>query len=149
MLDERNFDWRRPPRSFEDIRNGTAFRGAGQRFRLDASPGSEVNRYLMSFQEPYLFDSPISLSLAGSFFDRRFRDWDEERLGGRVGLGYQWVENDLSANVSYRGEGVKISDAPGAVDILDPVDPNIIIDPGNENLKEVIGSNDLHGFRSQ
>ncbi len=155
VLDERNFDWRRPPRSFEDIRNGTAFRGAGQRLRIDASPGSEVNRYLMSFQEPYLFDSPIALSLAGSFFDRRFRDWDEERLGGRVGLGYQWVEKDLSANISYRGEGVKITDAAGAFDILDPADPVLtpgippgtIVVPANENVEEVLGSNDLHGFR--
>ena len=82
VLDERNFDWRRwPTNGFEDLRNGTAFRGASQRFRIDASPGSEVNRYLVSFTEPYLFDSRVSLSLAGSFFDRRFRDWDEERIG--------------------------------------------------------------------
>lgn len=137
VLDERNFDWRRPPRSFEDIRNGTAFRGAGQRFRIDASPGSEVNRYLMSFQEPYLFDSPISLSLAGSFFDRRFRDWDEERLGGRVGLGYQWVEKDLSANLSYRGENVSITDAPAAAPGPDQI----------TELADVLGTNSLHGFK--
>lgn len=136
VLDERNFDWRRPPRSFEDFRNGTAWRGAGQRFRIDASPGSEVNRYLMSFQEPYLFDSPISLSLAGSFFDRRFRDWDEERLGGRVGFGYQWVERDLSANISYRGENVTITDAPAASAV-----------PPLDDLVEVLGTNSLHGFK--
>ncbi|NOY28766.1 MAG: BamA/TamA family outer membrane protein, partial [Planctomycetes bacterium] len=81
VLDERNFDWRRPPRSWEDVRNGTAFRGAGQSFRINASPGSIVNRYLISFTEPYLFDSPISFSLSGSLFDRRYRDWDEQRLG--------------------------------------------------------------------
>jgi len=133
VLDERNFDWRRPPRSFEDLRNGTAFRGAGQRFRIDASPGSQVNRYLASFQEPYLLDTPISLGLSGSFFDRRFRDWDEQRIGGRVSLGYQWVEKDLSANVAYRGESVNISNAPNAVSVPD--------------LAEVLGSNSLHGFR--
>lgn len=133
VLDERNFDWRRPPRSWEDLRNGTAFRGAGQRFRIDASPGSEVNRYLMSFQEPYLFDSPITLGLSGSYFDRRFRDWDEERLGGRISLGYQWVEKDLSANVSYRGEKVTITDAPNAGTVPE--------------LAEVLGGNSLHGFK--
>lgn len=132
VLDERNFDWRRPPRSWEDIRNGTALRGAGQRFRIDASPGSEVNRYLASFQEPYLFDSPISLGLSGSYFDRRFRDWDEQRLGGRVSLGWQWVEHDLSAALSYRGENVNVSDVrPGA-----PPD-----------LTSLAGDNQLHGFR--
>ncbi len=133
ILDERNFDWRRPPRSFEDVRNGIAFRGAGQRFRINASPGSEVNRYLMSFQEPYLFDSPISLGLSGSYFDRRFRDWDEQRLGGRILTGYQWVERDLSMALSYRGESVKISNAPNAG--LVPA------------LAEVLGDNVLHGFK--
>jgi len=132
VLDERNFNIRRPPRSWEDVRNGTAFRGAGQRFRIDASPGSRVNRYLMSFSEPYLFDSPISLGLSGSFFDRRFRDWDEQRLGGRVSLGYQWVEHDLSANISYRGESVNIRNASA---------------PAQPDLAEVLGSNALHGFR--
>jgi len=132
VLDERNFDWRRPPRSFEDIRNGTAWRGAGQRFRLNASPGSRVNRYLASFQEPYLFDSPISLGLSGSFFDRRFRDWDEQRLGGRISLGYQWVEHDLSATLTYRGENVNISN------------PSV---PTQPELVDVLGGNVLHGFK--
>lgn len=132
VIDERNFDWRRWPRNFEDVRNGTAFRGDGQRFRLDASPGSEVNRYLASFQEPYLFDSPISLGLSGSYFDRRFRDWDEQRLGGRVSLGYQWVERDLSATLSYRGENVKI------------FNPSV---PAQPDLAAALGDNSLHGFK--
>lgn len=131
-IDERNFDWRRFPRNWEDVRNGTALRGAGQRFRIDASPGSEVNRYLMSFQEPYLFDSPISLGLSGSFFDRRFRDWDEQRIGGRISLGYQWVERDISANVSYRGESVKIQN------------PSTL---AQADLADALGSNALHGFK--
>jgi outer membrane protein insertion porin family len=134
VLDERNFDWRRPPTSWEDLRNGTGFRGAGQRFRIDASPGSEVNRYLVSFQEPYLFDSPISLGLSGSYFDRRFRDYDEQRLGGRVSLGYQWVERDVSSVLSYRGESVEINNAPNAGLVPD--------------LAEVLGENQLHGFKA-
>lgn len=134
VIDERNFDWKRLPRSFEDIRNGTAFRGAGQRFRIDASPGSVVNRYLVSFQEPYLFDSPISLGLSGSYFDRRYNDWDEGRLGGRVSFGYQWLENDLSTLFTYRGENVNID--------------NISTAPGTfADLDEVVGDNSLHGFK--
>jgi outer membrane protein insertion porin family len=132
VLDERNFNWRRWPRSFEEIRNGTAWRGGGQRFRIDASPGSVVNRYLISFQEPYLFDTPISLGLSGSFFDRRYTDYDEQRLGGRVSLGYQWVERDLAATLAYRGENVNISD---------------ISDPRVPELRDALGDNSLHGFR--
>lgn len=134
VVDERNFDWTRLPTSWEDVRNGSALRGAGQRFRIDASPGSEVNRYLVSFQEPYLFDRPISLGLSGSYFDRNYRDWDEQRIGGRISLGHQWVERDLSATLAYRGENVEIYNPSvplGVVPLLD----------------EALGDNVLHGFR--
>ncbi|MEM9658374.1 MAG: BamA/TamA family outer membrane protein, partial [Planctomycetota bacterium] len=133
-IDERNFDWTKYPRSIEDFRNGSAWRGAGQRFRIDASPGSEVQRYLASWQEPYLFDRPVSLGLNASYFDRRYRNWDEQRLGGRISLGYQWVERDLTATLSYRGENINIHDpstSPGVVPELD----------------EVLGDNVLHGFK--
>lgn len=139
VVDERNFDWTRLPTSWEDVRNGSALRGAGQRFRIDASPGSEVNRYLVSFQEPYLLDRPISLGLSGSYFDRNYRDWNEQRIGGRISLGHQWVERDLSATIAYRGENVNISDINGSA-FFPP--PN-----GVPELVEMNGENVLHGFR--
>ena len=132
LLDEQNFDWTRYPTSWDDFVSGRAWRGGGQRFRLEAAPGTEVQRYLASFNEPYLLDTPVSLGLSGSFFDRRYRDWDEQRIGGRVSLGYQWIENDLSTAIAYRGEDVKIS--------------NISIRPSPE-LTEVVGNNALHGFK--
>lgn len=131
VIDERNFDWRNWPKNFEDLRNG-ALRGGGQRFRIDASPGSQVNRYLVSFTEPYLMDRPITLGLSGSFFDRRYRDWDEQRLGGRISLGRQWVERDVTANLSYRGENINVRN---------------ISSPAQPDLAEVVGDNVLHGFR--
>lgn len=129
LIDERNFDWRNIPTSWQDWRNG-AFRGGGQRFRIEAAPGTEVQRYLASFQEPYLWDTPISLSLSGSYFDRRYDDWDEQRLGGRIGLGYQWTANDLSGRLTYRGENVNVHDPR----FNDP------------ELNAVLGDNVLHGF---
>ena len=132
LLDEQNFDWTRFPRSWDDFASGRAWRGDGQRFRIEAAPGTEVHRYLVSFQEPYLWGTPVSLGLSGSFFDRRYRDWDEQRLGGRVGIGYQWTANDLSANIAYRGESIHIGN---------------VSDPNLEELREVRGSNSLHGFR--
>lgn len=131
LLDERNFDWTRLPTSWNDFADGTAFRGAGQRFRIEAAPGTRVQRYLISFTEPYLMDTPVSLSLSASYFKRIYRDWDEQRTGGRVGLGYQWTENDLSALVSYRGENVQISN---------------VSDPTLPDFQEVVGNNALHGF---
>jgi outer membrane protein insertion porin family len=132
LLDEQNFDWTRYPRSVDDFLSGRAWRGAGQRFRIEAAPGTEVQRYLVSFQEPYLLDYPISFGLSGSYFDRRYIDWDEQRIGGRVSLGYQWTENDVSAVLSYRGESINIHD------ISNPLLPE---------LAEVEGSNALHGFK--
>ncbi len=132
LLDEQNFDWTRVPTSWSDFASGRAWRGGGQRFRLEAAPGTEVHRYLVSFQEPYLMDTPMSLGLSGSYFTRRYRDWDEQRLGGRVSLGWQWVENDVSTAISYRGESINITDiAPATI----------------PELEEVRGSNALHGFK--
>ena len=84
LLDEQSFDITRPPTSWDDFVSGKAWRGGGQRLRIEAAPGTQVQRYLVSFSEPYLFDSPYSLGLSGSYFTRKYRDWDEQRVGGRV-----------------------------------------------------------------
>ena len=109
VIDERNFDLFRFPRSFREITDGTAFRGAGQGFRLELVPGNEVQRYLVSFTEPYLFDTAVSLSVSGFFFNRNYFDWDEERLGGRVSLGYR-LTPDVSVSAGLRMENVNLSD---------------------------------------
>jgi outer membrane protein insertion porin family len=137
LLDESSFDLSRYPTSWEDFVSGKAWRGGGQHLRIEAAPGTEVQRYLVSFTEPYLFDSPYSLGTSASYFTRQYRDWNEQRVGGRVQLGYQWVENDLSTSVAYRGEDVEISNPS----IL-PGDPNSV-----PQLNEVLGHNAVHGFK--
>jgi outer membrane protein insertion porin family len=113
--------------------NGTAWRGAGQGFRLEAMPGSQVQRYLVSFTEPYLylpgFADAFSLNLSGFFYDRRFFDWDEQRLGGRMALGYR-VTHDLSLTSALRLENVNIHD-PRVVGLVPELD-------------EVLGDNSLY-----
>ena len=133
VMDEQNFDWRRIPSSWEDFRNGTAFRGAGQRLRIEAAPGTEVQRYLFDFKNPYLWDSAVSFGVSGFFYDRRFRDWDEERLGGRLSLGYQFTP-DLSASAALRIENIDISR------------PRI---PTPPELAEVLGDTQLYSLRTQ
>lgn len=108
-IDERNFDIRAFPRSFREIFDGTAFRGGGQAFRLELVPGREVQRYLVSFSEPYLFGTNYSFSISGFLFDRQFFDWDEQRIGGRVSVGRR-LTPDLSFNLGLRLERVDISD---------------------------------------
>jgi outer membrane protein insertion porin family len=131
VVDEQNFDILRLPRSWDDIKNGVAFRGAGQRFRLEAAPGTELQRYMATFQEPYLFDTRIGLSLSASYYTRFFFDWAEARTGGRVGLGYQFqFAPDLSVNAGFRGE---------SVDIFNPrvLAPDIV---------NMLGTNGVYGF---
>jgi len=109
VIDEQNFDITRLPTSWDDIRNGTAFRGAGQRFRLEAAPGTQLQRYTATFQEPYLFDTRIGLSTSASYYTRYFYDWAESRIGGRLGLGYQFkFAPNLSINTGIRAENVTV-----------------------------------------
>ena len=108
-VDERNFNLFGIPTSWSQIWNGEAFRGAGQAFRLEAIPGNRVQRYLVSFTEPYLFSTPISLNVSGFLYDRGFYDWNESRAGGRLGLGYR-LTPDLSVSAALRMEEVKITD---------------------------------------
>ncbi len=131
IIDERNFDWKRVPHSFDDIVNGTAFRGGGQALRIEAIPGSEVQRYLVNFTEPYLFDTPITFNLSGFLYDRRYYDWNEQRLGGRVGLGYR-ITPDLSISTALRLENV---------DITDPITLGI------PELDAALGNNELYSGR--
>ena len=132
VIDEQNFDITRLPTSWDDIRNGTAFRGGGQRFRLEAAPGTQLQRYTATFQEPYLFDTRVGLSTSASYFTRYFYDWAEGRVGGRVGLGYQFAfAPDLSVNAGFRGESV------------DVFDPRV---PGVPEVDNMLGVNAVYGF---
>jgi outer membrane protein insertion porin family len=131
VIDERNFDYRRYPRSFDDIVNGTAWRGAGQGFRMEAMPGTQVQRYLVSFTEPYLWETQISLNLSAFYYNRSFFDWLEERLGGRVALGYR-LTPDLSFTSAIRVEDIEISS------------PRV---RGVPELEAVLGSSDLYSAR--
>ena len=108
-IDEKNFDITRFPRSFREIADGTAFRGGGQQFRLELVPGNNVERYLVSLTEPFLFDTKWSLSLSAYLFQRQFFDWDEQRVGGRAALGYR-LSADLSWRIGLRAENVQIDD---------------------------------------
>jgi outer membrane protein insertion porin family len=134
ILDEQNFDWTRWPTGWEDIRNGTAWRGGGERLRLEAVPGTQVQRYMVTFQEPYftfLDDKAVQLGLNGYYYDRIYPEWQERRIGGRVSLGYQFT-HDLTGTVGFHGENVRITN------------PEYITVP---DLNLVLGNNPLYGFQ--
>ena len=61
----------------------------------------------MSWTNPYFRNSNYSLSLSGYLFNRDYFDYDERRLGGRVGFGRE-LNDYLSINYGLRMETVKI-----------------------------------------
>jgi len=132
IVDEQNFDWRRWPTSWEDIRSGKAWRGDGQRFRLEASPGTEWHRYLVSFEEPYLFDTQIRLGLMGQYYTRAYLDWYEQWLGGRIALGYH-LTHSLTGSLAFRGMDVTV---------FHPVSP------APAELTDALGHSSLYGFQA-
>lgn len=107
VLDESNFNIFNPPTSWSDVANGRAFRGAGQRFRLELIPGDIVSRYMVTWTEPYFLDTDYSLSLSGFYFNRFYPDWDEDRAGGRIAVGRQ-LNNFFSVNAALRLEEVTL-----------------------------------------
>lgn len=88
-LEENNFDITRFPTSWRDWVEGTAFRGAGQRFRLEAMPGQLVSRYMVSWNDPYFLDTDYNFGVSAFYYQRFLPGWDEERSGGRLTLGKQ------------------------------------------------------------
>lgn len=107
VWDESNFDLFRPPQTFADIIEGRAWRGAGQRFRAEAAPGSQVSRYAVSWTDPYFLYSDYSLTVSGFYFNRFYPDWDEDRVGGRIGVGRQ-LTPEWSVNGALRLESVEL-----------------------------------------
>jgi outer membrane protein assembly complex protein YaeT len=114
VLNERNFDITKIPLSFDDLVSGGAFRGAGQELRLEAIPGTELQRYTFQFREPYLFDTQYSLSVGGYYYTRFYDEDHENRLGTRITVGRR-LNDYWTANLTTRVENVGIHNVlPGA-----------------------------------
>lgn len=128
-VEERNFDLFRWPRGWDDVANGGAFRGGGQYLRLEAYPGSQFQRYMISLTEPYLLGTNVSGTTSMSYYDRSYFDYFESRYGGTLGLGYR-LTPDLSVQSSLRLENVGISN------------PRVA---GVQELDDALGRHDLFG----
>jgi outer membrane protein assembly complex protein YaeT len=111
VLNERNFDILNFPTSWEDIVSGRAWRGGGQEFRLEAVPGNQFQRYSATWRDPRIFDSLYSLSTSGYYYNRSYLEYNEDRVGGRVGIGRK-LNQYWSATLNLRAEGITIKDVP-------------------------------------
>jgi outer membrane protein insertion porin family len=130
VLNERNFDILRPPESIEDIWEGRAWRGGGQEFRIEAVPGTEVQRYSATWREPYLFDTPYSLQNSVYYFQRTYDEDLETRTGLNVAVGHQ-INRFWNISVGVRVENVNIGDVPSYAPpaYLDVIGDNFLVAP--------------------
>lgn len=110
-LNERNFDILRFPTSFDDFRYGRAFRGGGQELRVEAAPGTQFQRYSVTWREPYLFDTPFGLTTSFYYYNRSFAEYNEDRYGTRITLDRR-LDPIWKASLSTRIEGVNVHDIP-------------------------------------
>jgi len=110
-VNERNFDILRWPTSLDDFREGRAFRGGGQEFRLEAAPGTQFQRYSATWRQPYLLDTPFGLTVSGYYYQRGYAEYNEERVGGRFTLDRR-LDSIWRASLTTRVEGVNINNIP-------------------------------------
>jgi outer membrane protein insertion porin family len=127
VLEEQNFDITNVPTSMADLTSGSAFRGNGENFRIEAVPGDQVSRYLVSWSNPYFLNTDYSLGVSGFYYNRFFDDWRENRLGGRISVG-KLLTKKLSLSTALRLEKVDIGNER---------------QPTPEILAESVGSNFL------
>ena len=134
-LDNRNFDITEWPRTWGELFRGRAFRGDGQRLLIQFEPGTKVNRFRISFTEPYLFDKPIRYDSSFYLFQRKRDGYTEGRVGIMQSLSkrfYGGILDKWAIEGTLRLEGVNITD----VDHL-----------AARDIRDAKGSHGLGGFK--
>jgi outer membrane protein insertion porin family len=112
VFNERNFDLFGWPDTFDEFRTGRAFRGGGQELRLEATPGTSEQRYLLSFREPFLFDTRYALQAGGYYYDFAYHDeYTESRLGTRLTISRR-LDRNWSVEGTLRLEDVGVHHLP-------------------------------------
>jgi outer membrane protein assembly complex protein YaeT len=126
VLNERNFDITNWPTSWAELTSGKAFRGAGQELRIQAAPGTQMSSYSATFREPFLFDSPYSLTTSAYYFQRFYLEYTENRIGTQVSIGRQLNPN-WSVSGTVRLEQIEINN----VSVFAPPDFQVVQGNGN------------------
>lgn len=133
VLEEQNFSIMNFPTNMRDIRRGNAFRGNGEQFRIEAVPGDEVSRYLVSWTNPFFMDTDYSVGVSGFYFNRFYRDWEERRVGGRFTVG-KLLTRQISASAAFRLEEIRVAQ-PRV-----PTPPELAIVEGDNYLSSFRGA---------
>ncbi len=126
FVEQRNFDVRDWPESFEEFITMQAFKGGGQNLSINLQPGTIVSYYSITFTEPYFQDKPTSFSVGGSSWERWRESHDEHKTKGYFGFEKR-LKNRWRPSFDFRVENVEVDD-------LDFDAPQEIIDYKGYNL---------------
>ncbi|PKL51085.1 MAG: hypothetical protein CVV39_00655 [Planctomycetes bacterium HGW-Planctomycetes-1] len=126
VYEQRNFDVKKWPKNWRKFFSEDAFKGAGQRLRIAAEPGTRVSRYSITFTEPYLKDKPIAMTISGSNWTRGMECYDETRQKGYLGFTRRMKEGKYRT-LAFRFENVSVNS-------LDDNAPKEIVDVKGSNL---------------
>lgn len=112
-IENRNFDLLDWPRTWGEFFRGQAFRGDGQRAKIEFEPGTEVTRFRIDFTEPYLFDKPLRYDQSIYLFQRDRKSYQEQRIGFVPAISKRFdsgLLRDWAIEGALRIEGINISD---------------------------------------
>jgi outer membrane protein insertion porin family len=76
--------------------------GRGQRLAFQGQVGQKSNRFSLTFTEPWLFDTPLSMSIEAYNWSRDYIDYSKKSTGGTIGFSYPvWSYTRLYASYGY------------------------------------------------
>ena len=132
-MSQANFDIADWPLSWDELVTARAFRGAGQTMDIRLMPGNEVSTYSFSLGEPHLFNTDISTKFTGSYRNRYYSTYHEDRSTASLTVGRR-LGDVWQANLTGRFENIQLSDFAGSTPI------EVYDDRGPDNLMNLTAS---------
>lgn len=86
------------------------WRGGGQTLDLTLNAGRDTRNVSVGWVNPSVWDGPYSLSVNFSRTTSTRLDWREERMVSSVGIGRNFLDNDLRVGLTYSYTDLEISD---------------------------------------
>lgn len=100
------FDWPGGERGWK-----RPFTGGGQFLRVEVLPGTRNSQFHLFFLEPHFFNSDHALSFLAYSDLFQWRDFDEIKIGGDLGVRTYWdAEHRVSSRLSWVVEDIHIDD---------------------------------------
>ena len=109
-IEQRNFDFTDLPTSFKDFLTGNSFIGGGQYAAINASMGTKSFSSSLDFNNPWVFNHPISFGFGPYWKGYEWDEYTDKRLGFYVSGGHKLWWDSLRFSLTYRLEHVTMED---------------------------------------